>query len=274
MATMITSECINCGACEPECPNTAIYQGGVEWEQNGAKHPAIANEIFYIVPDKCTECVGFFDHEACAAVCPVDCCVPNPDIPESESVLIARAAQLHPELTFGDEFPSRFRGDNAAAAPAAAPAAAASKPATPAASAPARAAVAATVATISPEDALAAQVPPIEEWEVPLRCFRCRGEFAVAFQYLRPGTVLHCPHCFGSYVPNTALYQGIARRLTRFYKSWTQSFEEFRDRRALELEQFESGQRSALEALESDIREVSESSELAGAPQRSRGFFG
>ena len=79
MATMITSECINCGACEPECPNTAIYQGGVEWELNGAKHPAIANEIFYIVPDKCTECVGFFDHEACAAVCPVDCCVPNPD---------------------------------------------------------------------------------------------------------------------------------------------------------------------------------------------------
>src|SRR2546430_1208778 len=32
MATMITSECINCGACEPECPNTAIYQGGAEWD--------------------------------------------------------------------------------------------------------------------------------------------------------------------------------------------------------------------------------------------------
>ncbi|MGH8008600.1 MAG: 4Fe-4S binding protein, partial [Candidatus Binatia bacterium] len=22
MATIITTECINCGACEPECPNT------------------------------------------------------------------------------------------------------------------------------------------------------------------------------------------------------------------------------------------------------------
>ena len=32
MATIITSGCINCGACEPECPNTAIYQGGVEWQ--------------------------------------------------------------------------------------------------------------------------------------------------------------------------------------------------------------------------------------------------
>ena len=25
MATMITEECINCGACEPECPVTAIF---------------------------------------------------------------------------------------------------------------------------------------------------------------------------------------------------------------------------------------------------------
>ena len=31
MAIMITEECINCGACEPECPNNAIYEGGAEW---------------------------------------------------------------------------------------------------------------------------------------------------------------------------------------------------------------------------------------------------
>ena len=31
MAIKITDECINCGACEPECPNTAIYEGGMEW---------------------------------------------------------------------------------------------------------------------------------------------------------------------------------------------------------------------------------------------------
>ena len=123
MATMITSECINCGACEPECPNTAIYQGGVEWDLNGIKQPAIADGIFYIVPEKCTECVGFYDHEACAAVCPVDCCLPNPDIVESEAVLIARAQQLHPESTFGSDFPSRFRKEGAVV-PVTAPAAA------------------------------------------------------------------------------------------------------------------------------------------------------
>ncbi|MBY0276966.1 YfhL family 4Fe-4S dicluster ferredoxin, partial [Candidatus Binatia bacterium] len=118
MATMITDECINCGACEPECPNTAIYQGGVEYDWQGAKHAALSNEIFYIVPEKCTECVGFYDHEACAAVCPVDCCIPNPNIPESEAVLLARAAEIHPDKTFGPDSPSRFKGDGAAAAPA------------------------------------------------------------------------------------------------------------------------------------------------------------
>jgi len=109
MATVITSECINCGACEPECPNTAIYQGGVEWELNGVKHPALSQDTFYIVAEKCTECVGFFDQEACAVVCPVECCVPDPQQPESEDVLLARAAILHPDKTFSPGAPSRFR---------------------------------------------------------------------------------------------------------------------------------------------------------------------
>lgn len=146
MATLITSDCINCGACEPECPNTAIYQGGVEWELGDTTSPAISEDIFYIVPQKCTECVGFYEQEACAAVCPVDCCVPDPDIPEPEDALIARAKELHPDQSFEGDFPSRFKAGgaeapaaapaeapapqtNGAAEPAAAPAAAAPKPA-------------------------------------------------------------------------------------------------------------------------------------------------
>lgn len=109
MATVITEECINCGACEPECPNTAIYEGGAAWEFNGETHNALSADLYYIVPEKCTECVGFFDQEQCAAVCPVDCCIPDPNIPETEEVLLARARQLHPETAIGDDFPSRFR---------------------------------------------------------------------------------------------------------------------------------------------------------------------
>ncbi len=138
MATIITSECINCGACEPECPNTAIYAGGVDWELNGVTSPAIAQDTYYIVPSKCTECVGFHDHEACAAVCPVDCCVPDPNNPETEAVLLERARALHPELTIADDAPSRFRKEGGGApAPAAAAAEANGAPAPAAAAAPA-----------------------------------------------------------------------------------------------------------------------------------------
>jgi ferredoxin len=96
---MITEECINCGACEPECPNQAISQG---------------EDIFVIDPALCTECVGFHDEEACAAVCPVDCCIPDPDNLEPEPALLERAQQLHPEKQFPPlaELPahlSRFR---------------------------------------------------------------------------------------------------------------------------------------------------------------------
>ena len=95
MATMITNECINCGACEPECPNTAIYQGGIEYDAlDGAKHAALANEIFYIVPDKCTECVGHFEEPQCVQLCPVACIPIHPDFTESREQLWAKYRML------------------------------------------------------------------------------------------------------------------------------------------------------------------------------------
>ena len=105
MAIMITTECINCGACEPECPNTAIYEGGVNWTLGGRTFgeddPApsgatgfYSKEYFYIVPDKCTECVGFHDEPQCASVCPVDCCVPDPNHVEDKDVLLQRKEYL------------------------------------------------------------------------------------------------------------------------------------------------------------------------------------
>ena len=54
----------------------------------------------YIVPEKCTECVGHFDQEQCAAVCPVDCCVPDPNHVETEEQLFERATILHPDREF------------------------------------------------------------------------------------------------------------------------------------------------------------------------------
>jgi len=185
MATMITDECINCGACEPECPNTAIYQGGIEYDWEGGKHAALSNEIFYIVPEKCTECVGFYDHEACAAVCPVDCCIPNPNIPESEAVLIARAAAIHPDKSFAGDFPSRFKGGNGAAATAGAPdAPPATAGAVPAASAPAAKPAAAAPAQVIKLGKVEKKVSaPLQQ--PPARSAPFRGELPLDFDEAR-----------------------------------------------------------------------------------------
>lgn len=282
MATVITSECINCGACEPECPNTAIYQGGVEWDLDGTKHAAISSEIFYIVPEKCTECVGFFDHEACAAVCPVDCCVPDPQIPETETVLLQRARVLHPDKTFADDAPSRFRKDGGAATSAteaSAPAtAAAPPPATPpATAAPVPAPKAAPAAAAPPPVAPAESGPALPapgEWEVPIECFRCHGTYAVQFRHFRAGVVFRCPYCDGSYVVTSWMHNHISAALHDFHLRWGQEFSEFQERRQRDLEQFEEQQRARLEALNEDLKRASLDFKPPGAPRKRAWIFG
>jgi NAD-dependent dihydropyrimidine dehydrogenase PreA subunit len=54
MAHKVTDACVNCGACEGECPVEAIS------EKNSAR---------WIDPDKCIDC------GACVAVCPTEAIV-------------------------------------------------------------------------------------------------------------------------------------------------------------------------------------------------------
>ena len=55
----------------------------------------IAVDIYYITPNKCTECQGFHEEPQCAAVCPVDCCVPDEMYEETVAVLLAKKEALH-----------------------------------------------------------------------------------------------------------------------------------------------------------------------------------
>lgn len=57
MAHKINDTCINCGACEPECPVGAISSG---------------DDTYVIDATKCVDCVGYNDEPACVAVCPSD----------------------------------------------------------------------------------------------------------------------------------------------------------------------------------------------------------
>jgi hypothetical protein len=60
-------------------------------------------------------------------------------------------------------------------------------------------------------------IPPPEEWDVPIHCFRCQGEFAVPFASYRAGTVFRCPHCLGSFVPTLSMVRAVAEALERFH---------------------------------------------------------
>ena len=114
MAIIITDDCINCGACEPECPNNAIYEGADDWRYSdgtklrgniilpSGKHAnadevqkPISDDYYYIVPDKCTECVGFHEEPQCAAVCPVDCCFPDENCKETQEQLMQKHDFMH-----------------------------------------------------------------------------------------------------------------------------------------------------------------------------------
>jgi ferredoxin len=79
MALMITTACINCDMCLPECPNEAIYEGA---------------KIYEIDTERCTECVGFYDAPTCIAVCPIDCVKPDPQLNESDSELLEKFRRL------------------------------------------------------------------------------------------------------------------------------------------------------------------------------------
>jgi len=79
MALMITEDCTSCAACEPVCPNKAISEG----------------ELIYVIdPDKCTECVGWYDEPQCLSVCPVESIVPHPEHRESREELQAKHDHL------------------------------------------------------------------------------------------------------------------------------------------------------------------------------------
>lgn len=84
MAYKINDECISCGACESECPNSAISEG---------------DGIYVIDPDKCTECVGSYPSSRCVEACPVEAPQLDEAHQESKDQLLEKWKKLHPGET-------------------------------------------------------------------------------------------------------------------------------------------------------------------------------
>jgi ferredoxin len=70
MSYKIPEDCIFCGTCAEECPTQAIYEG---------------EEQYHIDPEKCNECVGFFESPRCAEACPLQLPEPDPEQEERKS---------------------------------------------------------------------------------------------------------------------------------------------------------------------------------------------
>lgn len=94
MAVLITEECIACGACEAECPNNAIYEAGVSYVYDGKESDALSDDFTYVVADKCTECVGFYDEPQCISACPTEAIIMDPDRQETKEELMAKKEKL------------------------------------------------------------------------------------------------------------------------------------------------------------------------------------
>jgi Fe-S-cluster-containing hydrogenase component 2 len=265
---MITTDCINCGACEPECPNNAISQG---------------ETIFVIDPKLCTECVGFHDYEACAAVCPVDCCVTDPNNVESEAVLIARARELHPETAIGENFESRFRkGQGKGADPAAVKAT--PNQASPRSSEANLAPPSAAVSYAEPQVDFVA-LPPIDSWKIPIQCLKCNETHAAPVGNFMIGNVIFCPHCHKSMVVRDNLNYHIRTLLKDSYDKWEREQNEFVERRERELAQFtekrakeaqafESHQRKELDQIREQLNVIGETYDAPGRPVKKGARFG
>jgi len=82
MAYKISDDCIACGACVAECPNNAISEGDTQYN---------------IDPEKCTECVGFYESPQCAGICPVEAPRKDPDRNESKAELLEKFKKLNPD---------------------------------------------------------------------------------------------------------------------------------------------------------------------------------
>mgnify|MGYP001201148484 FL=1 len=267
MATMIANDCINCGACEPECPNNAISQG---------------DPIFVIDAKLCTECVGFHDYEACAAVCPVDVCITDPNNIETEAALIARARVIHPETNFGDGFESRFRKGQATATVAEKPAQSSGAPA--AASVATAPATNGAVAEFTEADVNYLELPAIDSWSIPLRCYKCNNVQELNVKNFMIGNVIFCPNCHKSTFVRDNLNYQIRTLLKDAYDRWDKEQTQFAERReqeraqflakrAAEAAAFENRQKHDLEKIRQALDTIGDQHDAAGKPYKKGSSF-
>lgn len=81
----ITDDCINCSACEAECPKNAVYPklkledksgfGGLFINNSFLRDGFVSEKHYFVNPYICNCCEGIYPEPRCNEVCPVSCCI-------------------------------------------------------------------------------------------------------------------------------------------------------------------------------------------------------
>jgi len=100
MAIVITGDCINCGACEAECPLGAVKPKMKSSSENESIYinnrqlvsHYISFDHYYVNPGQCNNCEGKYLSPRCNTVCPVACCVSEDELNDEGNVKIKISA--------------------------------------------------------------------------------------------------------------------------------------------------------------------------------------
>jgi hypothetical protein len=200
-------------------------------------------------------------------------------------VLIARARALHPELSIGANFESRFRkGEGKRSESAPAKAAAAGAPAAPTAQAAPQPVAAARAVRAEPEVEFVT-LPPADSWNIPLRCLKCGQVHDEPVGNFMIGNVIFCPHCHKSMVVRDNLnyhirtllkdaYDGWEREQTEFIARRERELAEFTQKRAREAEAFQERQRKEIQRIRQQLDAIGETYDAPGRPLKRGARFG
>jgi hypothetical protein len=127
--------------------------------------------------------------------------------------------------------------------------------------------------------------PDVEQWEIPVRCFKCGGTHTVPTRQFMIGNVLFCPHCHKSMVVKDNLNFQIRTVLKDFCEKWEREADEFLTKREKELQElqakrekelrdFEKRREQELENVKKQLQTVSDSYDAPGKPGTKKAFFG
>jgi hypothetical protein len=132
--------------------------------------------------------------------------------------------------------------------------------------------------------ALLPALPEVEEWEIPVRCFRCHHSYNMPAHQFMIGNVLFCPHCHKSMVVKDTLSFQIRASLKEAYETWQSArsdldakrqreLKELLEKREREVQELIASERRSMEKLKEKLNEITETYDAPGKAAKRRGLL-